>query len=187
MNNHPDNLTPILIGFKLPKSILPAIIDLNQKLELIQINFRNCLPHVTLWMGFIPSKQIESLSLGLEKIFKNVEINIDLGTLGVFQSKFGSVLSLELILNRELYLLQNRVHHFFEPFREIAESCDGFDQATVDYVNGFSNKSLDNYTPHITIGFGAKVPEIYMPNTIKLIDPMMFRVGNYCTCESLVQ
>lgn len=182
-----NQLTPIIIGFPLDEQVNRVIIRVNHALGSSEIDFNSRIPHVTLWMGFVKTKQIDSLNLGLNKIFQNVSMEVGLKELELFKSQFGLVWSLELELTRSLYLLQNRVHHFFEPFREISDKFNGLSDVTVNYINDFSSKSLDNYSPHITIGMGQKEIDLELDKTIILKDPKMFEMGDFCTCVQLIQ
>lgn len=187
MNDTASNLKPILVGFSLPKDLNELIFEINASLDTSKIDFNNRIPHVTLWMGFVKTKQLASLNLGLRKIFRNISIETDLGSLETFESQFGKVCSWELKNVRPLYLLQNRIHHFFEPFREKSEGYDDFTPETIDYINNFSTKSLDNYSPHITIGFGEECHSQDFEGKVILNDPKMFSIANYCTCETEIQ
>lgn len=182
-----NQLTPILIGFPLDKHVNQEVVRVNQTLGSSQIDFNSVIPHVTLWMGFVKTKQIEALNLGLDKIFQNVSIEVQLEKMERYDSKFGLVWSIGINLSRELYLLQNRIHHFFEPFREKATEYNGLSRETIEYINDFSSKSLDHYSPHITIGFGGENVEFHTASKIILKDPKMFKVGNYCTCTKQIQ
>lgn len=186
MNNSPDDLTPVIVGFELPEDLLMKLKSINQLFDG-KIDFEVVVPHISLWMGFIPSKQIGSLNLGLLKIFQNVEMTLSFGETRVYSGDFGKVISTDVILSRSLHLFENRIHHFFEPFRESPEDFGCLDQATVTYLNNFNRKSLDQYDPHITIAFGDRVPVFELPKQFSVRDPRMFLAGNFCTCLSVIQ
>lgn len=182
-----SNLTPIIIGFSLEKELKSQVQFFNRSLDRSRINLETCIPHVTLWMGFVKNEQLPALNLGLEKIFRNVFIHTEVEQLTDFTNELGTSWSMSLQLNRSLYLLQNRIHHFFEPFREIGEKYEDCNSITIDYINNFVSKSLDNYSPHITIGFGDSlaVNPTFLPVFLK--NPDMFEAGNYCTCVRRIQ
>lgn len=182
-----NELTPILIGFPLCEEVFNWVVTENKSTDLEKINFERQIPHVTLWMGFVRAKQIKSLNTGLQKVFQNISIESDANELQLFAGKFGSVLSLDIRLTRELNLLQNRIHHFFEPFRETGNLEGNLDQDTVEYINNFPKKSLANYEPHITIGFSRSLNERDIQTKMTLKNPVMFAMGNYCTCISCIQ
>lgn len=182
MISNENNLTPILVGFLPKEELQNSLIELNKSMDHSKINLSERIPHVTLWMGFVRTKQVNSLNLGLEKIFQSVSISARFGRIEEFKNQFGSVWSLGIELNRPLYLLQNRVHHFFEPFREVCDHYEGFNETTLEYVNKFPSKSLDNYDPHITIGFGDSCDDLNLGHDLILQDPKMFDMGNFCTC-----
>ena len=182
-----NKLTPILIGFEVSGEILEQVLQVNKKMDCSKIDLSSRVPHVTLWMGFVKTKQIPSLKLGLEKIFQNISITAATGKLESYENEFGSVWSLNIEINRDLYLLQNRVHHFFEPFRELSGEIESLNETTLSYINGFATKSLVSFDPHITIGFGDMQNEINFPETIELSNPKMFELANYCTCKGEIQ
>ncbi len=187
MNAHENIVTPILIGFDLSSEPLERVLQLNQELDKTKVNFGQSIPHVTLWMGFVKSKHLAPLSLGLTKIFHDITLQTMLGELTKFENDLGSVWSWEVKKNRELDLLQNRIHHFFEPFREKCAVYEGLNESSTAYVNDFAQKSLEHYDPHITIGFGDLKPMELSSLPITLSDPKMFFIGNYCTCREEIQ
>ena len=145
MRTTENMLRPVLVGFALPEELLLEVIRLNGDLDRSRIDFEQQIPHVTLWMGFVKERQVTPLNLGLHKVFHEVSVQTQVKDLNKFENQFGSVWSIDIQMNRSFHLLQNRVHHFFEPFREHAIDMHGFDQTTVDYINRFESKSLDNY------------------------------------------
>lgn len=182
-----SKLTPIIIGFSLEENLRSQVESFNRSLDRSIVNLETSIPHVTLWMGFVKKKQLSALHLGLEKIFKNVSILAEVEKLSDFTNEFGTSWSMSLRLNRSLYLLQNRIHLFFEPFRETAEQYGDLNSTTLDYINNFTARSLDNYEPHITIGFGDNfvANPTFLPVFLK--NPDMFEAGNYCTCIKRIQ
>ncbi|CAG5085520.1 hypothetical protein [Parvicella tangerina] len=187
MKNAVHDLEPVLIGFDLPENLEQLLSKLNGDLDRSKIDFTRSIPHITLWMGFIKRTQVGALNLGLKKIFSSSSVKTELGALETYNSEFGNVLSWEVQTTRALYLFQNRIHLFFEPFREICSDYKPLDKQTTNYINTFASKSLDNYSPHITLGFGELIDQPEFDRRLTLRDPKMFTIGNYCTCISEIQ
>ena len=134
---------------------------------------------------FIEKKELQSLIFSLNKVFSNINIDVFVNKSDLFVGIEGNVLSLQVEKTRNIELLQNRVHHFFEPYRKISKPNQKFNASTIKYVNSFSKKSLENFDPHITIGFTDQNYTI-APFTLNLRNPKIFLMGNNCTCLEVI-
>ncbi|MCB9196952.1 MAG: 2'-5' RNA ligase family protein [Flavobacteriales bacterium] len=178
---------PIIIAFGFDCRSEEELKILNRSTQVEKgIDFNEVIPHLTLWMGFIRSSQIESLELSLRKVFYNPLSILKSDGLEIFKGVDGSVLSLNVERTRELELLQNRIHHFFEPFRENVKYYEGMSMNTLEYINNFQDKSLERYDPHVTIGFADSVNGDFS-NSLNMQSLSMFEAGNYCTCINRIQ
>lgn len=173
---------PIIVAFPIKGESLEKVHELNEKCNLDKgIDFRFVIPHLTLWMGFVDEAKVSVLKDEFEKVFKNVSTSLVISSLDLFQGVEGTVLSVSISSNRYLELLQNRIHHFFEPFRHLPSSFTNMNEVTINYINGFSEKSLEFYDPHITIGFSDELFELTF-DRFRVAEPKMFLAGNNCTC-----
>lgn len=174
---------PVIIALEPELEFQKKIIDLNKGCDRSggQIDFSMHIPHITLWMGFLRINHIPSLRMGLEKVFYQSKVRLSVSDVSLFEGVAGNVVSIGIQKKRELELLQNRVHHFFEPFRERVLNYQGLDSASLSYVNDFAKKSLAAFDPHITVGFCDRIPGT-LDGEFFTSDPLMFEMGNHCTC-----
>lgn len=179
-------VTPVLVGFEISGKLRTEVLALNKDLLSKEINFKCHIPHLTLWMGFIYKNQLNSLNLGLRKIFSDIEIEVELNRTEIFPGILGNVLSVSIKENRQLKLLQNRIHHFFEPFRVVVEEFDGLGSPTVNYINKFPIKSLSAYEPHLTIGRSDLRKDLRIKHS-KLEVLKMMELGNGAVAISVIE
>lgn len=179
---------PLIVALEIEKSNKNAqlIFDLNKFCNLKKgIDFEIHSPHITLWMGFVDNDDLEILKKSFYKVFYNITIQTKIENAILFNGIEGNVLSLNVKKNMLLETLQNRIHHFFEPYRKQVKAYNAFSYATINYINHFNEKSLDHYNPHITVGFAEKNVD-FKPMKIQLSNPKIFLMGNNCTCLEVI-
>lgn len=179
-------ITPIIIGFPLEVSLKKELVRFNQNCNPNSgIDFNVHIPHITLWMGFVQNDDLEILRKSFYKVFHNINFQTVIEDALLFNGIEGSVLSLSVLKNKSLDVLQNRIHHFFEPFRKQVKAYESFSIETLKYVNHFHEKSLDQFEPHITVGFFENNID-FKPMKIQLSNPKIFLMGNNCTCLEVI-
>jgi 2'-5' RNA ligase len=179
---------PLIVALEIEKSIKNAqiIFDLNKSCMTNKgIDFVIHRPHISLWMGFVEKNELESLQKSFYKVFNNIQLEVQITNAIVFIGIDGNVLSLNIDKTKRLAVLQNRIHHFFEPYRMQVENHKDFSLTTLSYVNQFKDKSLENFDPHITVGFSDKKINIE-PFSLNLKNPKIFLMGNNCTCLEVI-
>ena len=177
---------PIIVAYPIENESLIDIKAINSKCNLNQgIDFSKSIPHITLWMGFVKESELNNLSNEFGKEFKEVSIRSTVSGASLYAGISGSVLSLNVANDEGLALLQNKIHYFFEPFRVMNATYLLMNNVTVDYINSFFNKSLEQYEPHITIGF-SEVLHPFKIREINFQEPKIFLAGNNCTCIEVI-
>ena len=176
--------SPIIVAFSLPEIAKRELTRLNNNCDKNKgIDFNLHIPHVTLWMGFV--EDLKSIEKEFYRVFSSLELEIQIKEQTIFHGVNGDVLSLSLERNRTLEILQNRIHHFFEPFRVHGNQNENLSENTVTYMNDFPNKSCLNYDGHITVGYSSNLAYTTL-NKIKVKEPKIFLAGNNCTCLKVI-
>jgi len=180
-------VVPVIIGFSIESDMLSYVKTLNESCNRVDgIDFDSAVPHVTLWMGFVHEKDLHHVFEDYYCVFKNVSLDLKARCIDLFEGINGNVLSLSIINSFELETLQNRIHHYWEPYRIVQNEFQTFNKETVSYVNDFWKNSLSNYDPHITIGFCQEKTELNELN-FSVNDPKIFLMGNNCTCQQVIR
>ena len=174
---------PIIVAFSMPVLINEKLVVLNDTCNKNKgIDFNSHIPHLTLWMGFV--EDVGQVKKSFYKVFKQIEIEIQIKDASIFTGINGDVLSLNISKNSTLEVLQNRIHHFLEPYRVVGED-EQLDPETLMYMNNFASKSCLNYDPHITIGYRSELLSFSIEK-FKVEEPTMFLAGNKCTCVDVI-
>lgn len=184
--NQDLKVLPIIVAFPIDGESLDVLYRLNQKCDLEKgIDFNTSQPHITLWMGFV--SEIDALTLKKEfyNVFGNISMKVEVERLELFAGVEGEVLSASIKKSKMLYLLQNRVHHYFEPYRYKPSTYGEMNDTTVHYVNLFYTKSLEKYDPHITVGFSNKLLDLPIDSFV-VSEPKIYLAGNNCTCLKVI-
>lgn len=177
---------PIIVGFPIENETLDIVKQLNVDCTRSKgIDFEKVIPHVTLWMGFVSEEDLRFVFDDFYHVFKSVYLELTFDKQEIYSGVNGDVLSLGLICSRSLSTLQNRIHHFWEPYRNKCDDFENFSIETISYINNFESCSLDNYDPHITVGFKSTLSEVSMGN-VKVENPKIFLMGNNCTCLEVI-
>ncbi len=179
-------LLPIIIGFPIDGELLPKLVSLNNTCDKEKgVDFDIHIPHITLWMGFIKEEDLNTVIKDFYHIFRSISIALTIEKGQIFSGVNGDVLSFDIAFQRELFTLQNRIFHFWEPYRVVTECYQGFNASTLAYVNDFSEHSLTNYEPHITVGFSSEIIQLNVKK-FTVENPEIFLMGNNCTCLKVI-
>lgn len=162
----------------------------------------DCLPHITLFQGFIENaelKKLESLLDGMISAFLSHgpelrALSIQKG--GEFISGFSSY-GVEISKQDNLLKLQKEIHSSFIPIsineeeEKLAFSFPEVNEPTRRYVRGFKQNNSDgNYHPHLSLGIVKKENTINYPGNLKFPQDLKIKsivlshMGNFCTVTS---
>jgi hypothetical protein len=176
------DLTPIIIGFPIENELRKDVNFLNKSSIIKEgIDFEKVIPHITLWMGFVSVEDLEYVYNDFYKVFSSISLELSLRDQQIYEGVNGSVLSLGVLNCQDLSIIQNRIHHFWEPYRRSCKGYENFNDGTLLYVNDFKKHSLEGYDPHITVGFADEKGDFELIN-FKIDNPQIFLMGNNWTC-----
>lgn len=160
----------------------------------IILNKEICLPHISLAMGCIDEKDIPDIEKILRDIaekysFKELRV-VDICAETIPAGKKVSGFKIEK--TKELQLLHEEVMQRLTPYftydvtTAMLFSPPEVEQATLFWIKNYPEKSsFENFSPHITIGFGetdkVKVPIKFAASKLALC-----HLGNHCTCRNVL-
>ena len=160
----------------------------------IILDRENCLPHISLAMGCIDEKDIPDI----EKILRDIAKQHSFRELRVVDIRAETiptgkkVSGFEIEKTKELQLLHEEVMQRLTPYftydvtTAMLFSPPEVEQATLFWIKNYPEKSsFENFSPHITIGFGetdkVKVPIKFAASKLALC-----HLGNHCTCRKVL-
>jgi hypothetical protein len=162
----------------------------------------DCLPHITLFQGFIERRELNKLESLLEEMISSFladapqikALSIQKG--GEFISGFSSY-GVEISKKDNLLKLQKEIHSISIPKvideedEKIAFSFPEINDSTRKYVRGFKQNNSDvNYNPHLSLGIAEKERTINFPEdlkfplNLKIKSIVLSHMGNFCTVTS---
>ncbi len=160
----------------------------------IILNYENCLPHISLAMGCIDEKDIPDIEKILQDIakkysFKELRV-VDIRSETIPAGKKVSGFKIEK--TKELQLLHEEVMQRLAPYLTydvttgMLFSPPEVEQATLSWIKNYPEKSsFENFSPHITIGFG-ETDKVELPIRFAASKLALCHLGNYCTCRKIL-
>lgn len=160
----------------------------------IILDRENCLPHISLAMGCIDEKDIPDIEKILRDIAKQHSFR-ELRVVDIYAETIPTgkkVSGFEIEKTKELQLLHEEVMQRLTPYftydvtTAMLFSPPEVEQATLFWIKNYPEKSsFENFSPHITIGFGetdkVKVPIKFAASKLALC-----HLGNHCTCRKVL-
>ena len=160
----------------------------------IILDRENCLPHISLAMGCIDEENIPDI----EKILRDIAEQYSFRELRVIDIRAETipagkkVSGFKIEKTKELQLLHEEVMQRLTPYftYDVATamlfSPPEVEEATLFWIKNYPEKSsFENFSPHITIGFGetdkVKVPIKFAASKLALC-----HLGNHCTCRKVL-
>jgi 2'-5' RNA ligase len=160
----------------------------------IILNNENCLPHISLAMGCIDEKNIPDIKKILRDIGKKCSLK-ELRVVGVDveTTPAGKKVScFEIEKTQELQLLHEEVMEKLAPYLTydvttgMLFSPPEVDEETLFWIKNYPEKSsFENFSPHITIGFG-ETDTVEVPITFPASKLALCHLGNHCTCRKVL-
>jgi len=159
----------------------------------IVLNQKNCLPHISLTMGCIEQSNIGPVEKTLQQIADRCPLG-DLTICGVRTSGLGTdaVSVFEVEKNARLQLLHETVLAELQPFLTPDVTADMIygpgqvAEPTLDWIKNYREKSsLENFFPHITIGYG-QMKNLPSPMKFTASKLALCHLGNHCTCRKII-
>lgn len=159
----------------------------------IVLNKESCLPHISLAMGCINEEDIASADVILQSIAKKISLS-DLRICGVKSSENSSgekVSVLEVEKTVELQSLHKSVMEKLTPYLSFDVAADMIygdeevTETTLQWIKNYRDKSsFDNFSPHITIGYGELDSFSSMSFAVSRL--ALCHLGNHCTCKEIL-
>lgn len=160
----------------------------------IILNKETCLPHISLAMGVIDKNEILNINEVLQNISQEFSI-MNLNAISIYADIIpsGEKVSCYKIENtRQLQLfhekIMNKLSHYFtyDVSAEMIHSPQEVEEVTLDWIRNYPKKSsFENFSPHITIGFG-EILNINLPIKFLASKLALCHLGNYCTCKKIL-
>lgn len=172
------------LSFIFEKEDCPFLYEANEELRRSKKRgpdfSKDHIPHITLaqWYG-----KEEDLSKITEKIEPRLNTFLGHQLTPELIEKNGKCFSLLFEEDNELFELQDEVAEVIVPYGfclEDARSCFVTEPRaeTVEYVNEFFNNIYD---PHITLGFGLRLDNVYIPQKLNLNKVSISQMDNFNT------
>jgi len=160
----------------------------------IILDKENCLPHISLAMGCIDEKDIPDIEEILQDIAKRYSFRelraVDILAETIQTGKKVSCFKIEK--TRELQLLHEEVMERLAPYftydvtASMLFSPPQVEEATIFWIKNYPEKSsFENFSPHITIGFG-ETNKVEVPIQFAALKLALCHLGNYCTCRKVL-
>lgn len=175
------------------------VIEVNRELlktfdNKIILNYENCLPHISLAMACIDEKDIPDIEKILHDIAKQYSFS-ELRVVGIYAETTPTgkkVSCFKIEKTKELRLLHEEVMQRLAPYftydvtTPMLFSPPEVEQATLFWIKNYPEKSsFENFSPHITIGFG-ETNKVGLPIKFAASKLALCHLGNHCTCRKIL-
>jgi len=160
----------------------------------IILDKENCLPHISLAMGCIDEKDIPDIEKILQDIAKRYSFS-ELRVVDIYAETIPTgkkVSGFKIEKAKELQLLHEEVMQRLAPYftydvtTAMLFSPPEVKQATLFWIKNYPEKSsFENFSPHITIGFG-ETDKVEVPIKFAASKLALCHLGNHCTCRKVL-
>ncbi|MBN2313152.1 MAG: 2'-5' RNA ligase family protein [Sedimentisphaerales bacterium] len=167
---------------------------LKQIPDNIHLNKENCMPHISLAMGCINSRDMTEIESILKKLAvshfpqKLIMERIQIGT----NAKNEKVSLLQLKKTTQLQSLHEAVMKKLTPFFRYDVSVNMIlpphpvSESTLIWIGNYPEKSsFGKFSPHITLGYGH-IENISFPPEFTASQLALCHLGNHCTCRKIL-
>ena len=183
-----------------PEDIMDFAIRLNKPWvkgidDEIELNKKNCLPHITLAMGLMDDSRMEEVKTIMADVAGFFSpLDLEIISVEITTRSDGRKMSgLQIKRSPELQKLHETVMDKLVPLftyddvaKEMFYSPPPVNMVPNWWVKGFAKTAVrDKYRPHITLGMG--VPEkIDLPVDFAASRLALCHLGNHCTCRKIL-
>jgi len=160
----------------------------------IVLHKQKCLPHISLAMGCIDENDIPPIEEALNSIAKKCKLNsLRISRVSVSTNAKGQNISaLEIEKTQSLQKLHEQLMETTAQFfrYEATEDTIYGDEVvattTLEWIRNYREKSsFENFSPHITIGYGWLETDIE-PIEFSPAKLALCHLGNHCTCRQIL-
>jgi 2'-5' RNA ligase len=160
----------------------------------IVLNKKDCLPHISLAMGCVEEKDIDSVEIILRSIAEKHspgELTVS-GVRTTVNSRGESFSVFEVEKTEELQLLHQEVTEELGPYlsydvrSDMIYGDEEVSETALLWIANYREKaSFDKFFPHITIGYG-EVDNFSLPIKFTASSLALCHLGNHCTCRKVL-
>ena len=149
------------------------------------------LPHISLAMGCIDSEKISSLSQVLESLVKIAPKRLKSEKISKSLGSAGLISSVQIQRSAELQNLHEKICDAVKPFFTFDAAQDMFaagraGQSALQWVKNYLVESAyENFSPHITIGFGD-LGHCELPPDFSVSRLAVCHLADHCTCAKIL-
>jgi 2'-5' RNA ligase len=167
---------------------------LKQTPDQIILDKESCLPHISLAMGCIDSRDI----VAIERVLRNLAVSHSPEKLIIEGIQIGrnaeneKVSLLQLEKTPQLQSLHEDVMKEFEPFFSYDVSVNMIlpphpvSESTLIWIGNYPEKSsFEKFSPHITLGYGH-IENVSFPPEFTAFALALCHLGNHCTCLKIL-
>jgi len=157
----------------------------------IVLAHNGCLPHISLAMGCIDSEKIPSLGLLLESLVKITPKHLRPVGITKSLSSAGVISSVLIERSADLQNLHEKICNTVKPFFTFDVTQDMFVQcragrpALLWVKNYLIESAYENFSPHITLGFGD-LEDCRLPPDFAVSRLAVCRLADHCTCAKIL-
>jgi hypothetical protein len=150
-----------------------------------------CLPHISLAMGCLDSKKIPTLAQVLEPLVKTAPKRLKSVGISKTFSQSGVISSVQIERSAELQNLHEGICEVVKPFFTGVVSEDMFAQGRAGQSarrwvkNYLVESAYENFSPHITIGFGD-LGARELPPDFAVSRLAVCHLADHCTCAKIL-
>ncbi|MBU1199550.1 MAG: 2'-5' RNA ligase family protein [Nanoarchaeota archaeon] len=178
-----------------PNKVLDWIININKNLkqskDFFFLNKKNFLPHISLVMSVIDSKDLKSIKKALSSLTqKHSKIDICLSDIKVYKRQNVVVSGLKIKKSPELQALHEDILKTLKPFFSYKSNKEMFFPPINSLPNYWQLKLhriliKKLFSPHLTLGRGTP-KKIKLPYTFKTSKLALCHLGKHSTCRKIL-
>lgn len=158
----------------------------------IVLNRKDCLPHISLSMGCIDSRDVARIGELLLLMVKITPKRLRPAGIGKSTNFSGEVVSVfKVVRSEQVQKLHEEICDTVRPLfnRDVIEDMIAGGQASASTLgwieNYFVKSAYSNFSPHITVGYGD-LPDRPLPCDFAVSHIAICHLGNHCTCTKVL-
>lgn len=159
----------------------------------IVLDREKCLPHISLAMGCIDERDIDTIDRILRVIApQNPLDKLSVTGIHIETNRAGEKVSVLQIENTEtLQCLHKEVMQKLSSYLSYDVEADMVcsseaSESTLDWIKSYPEKSsFEKFFPHITIGYG-ELDNFSFPTKFSVSKLALCHLGNHCTCRKIL-
>ena len=153
-----------------------------------------CLPHISLAMGCIDERDMDSFDRLLQRLARETRVKqLEATGIRVSVNARGEYTSLlEIERTDALVALHEAVMREAEPFfshdvKAAMIADDIVAESTLEWIRDYPEKAaFERFSPHITLGYGRATTKTLFPVSFTASQLALCHVGNHGTCRRVI-